>query len=77
MPLGGRRRRVVTSLKKADWIQLGASVALLYNAVSGIITGSAILFRGPVRRAEDPTLFWIAVTMSAAGGIALALMTLF
>lgn len=69
--------RMVTSLTKEDWLHLGASAALLYNAISGIITGSLILFRGTVRRADDPTLFWVAFTISAAGGIALALMTLF
>jgi len=56
---------------------LGASAALLFNAASGLITGRAILFNGTVRRAEDPALFWTAVTMSAGMGIALVLLTLF
>lgn len=68
---------MVTSLNKSEWIQLGASVGLLYNAVSGLITGRAMLFHGPVRRAVDPVLFWTAITMSGGGGLALALMTLF
>jgi len=68
---------MLTSLKEKDWIALAASVSLLYNAVSGFRTGSAILFYGTVRRAEDPTLFWTAVTMSAVGGITLILLVLF
>jgi hypothetical protein len=68
---------MLTNLKEKDWIALGASVSLLYNAVSGFRTGSVILFYGTARRAEDPTLFWTAVAMSAIGGIALPLLVLF
>jgi hypothetical protein len=67
---------MVTSLKRADWIQLLASAGLLFNAVSGLITGSASFFHGRVRRTEDPTPFWIAVAMSAGMGVSLILMTL-
>jgi hypothetical protein len=68
---------VVTSLNRGDWISLGASAALLFNAGSGLITGSAIVFNGVVRRAEDPVLYWTAVMMSAGMGIALVFLTLF
>lgn len=68
---------MVTNLNRGDWISLGASAALLFNAVSGLITGSAILFNGVVRRAEDLVLYWTAVVMSAGMGIALVLLTLF
>lgn len=68
---------MVTSLNRGDWISLAASVALLVNAGSGLLTGNAMLFNGMVRRAEDPVLYWTAVVMSAGMGIALVLLTLF
>ena len=55
----------------------GGSVALLFNAASELVTGSAILFNGPVRRTEDPALYWAAIIMSAAMGVGLVLLILF
>lgn len=60
---------MVTSLLYRDWILLVAAGALLFNAASGVIKGSAIVFFRTVKRADDPKFYWFAVFLSAALGI--------
>lgn len=53
-----------------DWILLLVAAGLLYNAVEGMVTGSAILFFRTVKRPEDGYLYWWAVLMSSILGVA-------
>ena len=60
-----------------NWIVLLAAVALLFNTVRGLTTGSAILFFRTVRRSEDGYLYWLAVWGSAVVSIAAVLAVIF
>jgi hypothetical protein len=55
---------------RAKWFIALIASALLFNAVNGMATGSATVFYRPVKRSEDPVLFWTAVLVSAALAIA-------
>ncbi len=63
----------VDSIIGRDWIVLLAAAALLFNAIRGLATGSAILFYRTVTRSEDGFLYWSAVLGSAILGVAAAL----
>ena len=63
----------MASVSGRDWIVLLAVAALLFNALRGLATGSAILFYRTVNRSEDGFLYWSAVWGSAVLGIATAL----
>lgn len=58
------------SVAGREWILLLGAAVLLFDAVKGLATGSAILFYRTVKRSEDGYLFWWAVVMSVILGTA-------
>ena len=59
-----------------NWIVLLAAVALLIEALRGLVTGSTILFYRTVTRSEDGFLYWTAIWSGVVVGIA-ALLVVF
>lgn len=61
----------ITSQLARNWEPLVAAGAFLLNVVIGFRTGKAMLFSGSVKRSDDPAQFWVAMTLSSVGFLAL------
>lgn len=62
-----------TTLYHAFTVLLAA--ASLFNAISGVRTGAVMVpwYRGNVKKADDPVMFWFAVALSVVVSVGLFL----
>ena len=59
----------MSDLPYSPWIILLAAGVLIFATLRGVATGSAMLFYRTYRRAENPSLYWLAMTLSGGLGI--------
>jgi len=59
----------VSDLPYPSWIILLAAGALIFATLRGVATGSALLFYRTYKRADNPVLYWFAITLSGVLGI--------
>ena len=58
------------------WIGLIAAAVLICGTIYGLWTGQTWLLRRQVTRRDDAYLFWLAISLSAATGVAALVLAL-